>query len=200
MMARNFRRINSTSISVRIKALKGLKNPALHGYTNFDLSNEEQDFQLHEKECRLHTITVLLQKQWINQSINPLSKPTEESKQSLMASTLRHATGVMFAYNDLTVSPSRRRSLMGDSGILVTEANNSAPRKVGIEISVNYVKLFLEDELGGKQYIEASIPLTSGINNEKQYTSIFSYYTQRWPYGAYSSRLGTHFDITTKNS
>uniref|UniRef100_A0A1A9W6X8 BRCT domain-containing protein n=1 Tax=Glossina brevipalpis TaxID=37001 RepID=A0A1A9W6X8_9MUSC len=50
VMARISRDINSPSASVRHRALKGLKNPTLHGYTQFDIPDVEQSFQIPQEE------------------------------------------------------------------------------------------------------------------------------------------------------
>uniref|UniRef100_A0A1A9UGN1 Uncharacterized protein n=1 Tax=Glossina austeni TaxID=7395 RepID=A0A1A9UGN1_GLOAU len=59
-------------------------------------------------------------------------------KQALDKITHTRRGGSMYGYNNLTVSPSSRRTLVGDNGILVTKVNNSAPRKVGIERCTPY--------------------------------------------------------------
>ncbi|KAI9577834.1 uncharacterized protein LOC119641320 [Glossina fuscipes] len=51
VMARISRDINSPSASVRSRALKGLKHPTLHGYTQFDVCDEEQSFQILQEEA-----------------------------------------------------------------------------------------------------------------------------------------------------
>uniref|UniRef100_A0A1A9V2H1 BRCT domain-containing protein n=1 Tax=Glossina austeni TaxID=7395 RepID=A0A1A9V2H1_GLOAU len=51
VMARITRDINSPSASVRSRALKGLKHPTLHGYTQFDVPDEEQSFQILQEEA-----------------------------------------------------------------------------------------------------------------------------------------------------
>uniref|UniRef100_A0A0K8V0H1 Microcephalin n=1 Tax=Bactrocera latifrons TaxID=174628 RepID=A0A0K8V0H1_BACLA len=42
-MARIHRDLNSPSASLRVRAIRALKNPVNHGYTNFDIPHEEQN-------------------------------------------------------------------------------------------------------------------------------------------------------------